>query len=383
MHRSWSLGAAMVFVTAGGALLADAPVSDATSPAVRAAIGELSSDSFKAREKAVQDLRAALAEQMRVMVASKEAGATATAIAALDYETGLSRWALETLKLSNEQRKAAVKFGMKSEVTAVLARAFSPNTEKRVEGIKALAKLEDDQATALLARLMEDPERKVYLAAMEAAGERKPTRELVDAVWNHAIGPNLLGMNPSIIMIMNANGNGGDAMDFSGFRQMNEQDCDKAAEMLIKFKSSRVTERLVAAAVAMENLHARSVPGTAPLMFNMSGPMRSFFRLLEAEKPREAFGPIYRIAIGPTGQVMNAQGQFYASSRTGYIAEFVKLIGEKPEDYKMKTGKVGPGVWSFLAPEDETNAVGKLRDWWEKHGSEYEGATTAPAEAEH
>ncbi|HEY4329690.1 MAG TPA: hypothetical protein VGN88_08130, partial [Phycisphaerae bacterium] len=112
------------------------------SPAVVAAMKELSADDFAVREKAVANLEIALGQEMRTLLELNDPEAQARIGQMLTFEQGLSAWAKDVMKMPADKQKEIVAFGMRPEVLPAVAMMYAPEAPMRLEGVKALRKMD-------------------------------------------------------------------------------------------------------------------------------------------------------------------------------------------------------------------------------------------------
>ena len=373
---AFCLGLAVV----SSAWAADPGADDALSPALREAIKGLSAEDYAAREKALKQVQQLLGKQLAALVSAEDPETQTRLAALLEFNDGLIRWSLDALKLPDEQRKVQLKWGLRPEVLPSLGLLFSAQSDKRIEGVKALGKLDDPETSAMIARLIDDPDRAVYIAAMDVAYDRKPTKEIVDALWNRAVesgfaiyraqtavaGANIVfrGRNMGVMY-----------SDNNAYRHM--QDNQIATEVLLNYKSPLVAEKLTA---LFERI-AHDLEAPQPDVMRNRGytaqtePMKNAYRLAEANGSKEIVPALYRIATirntmdRQAGQY-NAEKYFW-SSRTTALATIVRITEQTTEDYKLKKMVPVGGIWCTPTEADENAAVAKLKAWWQKNAANY------------
>jgi len=158
MTRIPSIGVlAVVFLLAGGVSARAADKSEVLSPVVKEALDGLSAEDYGVREKALQQLEVALGRQLQAMVSLDDPESQTRLSALLEFNEGLTHWAIDTLKLPDEQRKTQLKWGLAPEMVATVAKAYSSNADRRLEAAKELAKLEGEEPALLVAHLLNDP----------------------------------------------------------------------------------------------------------------------------------------------------------------------------------------------------------------------------------
>ncbi|MCL2649269.1 MAG: hypothetical protein FWD61_20105 [Phycisphaerales bacterium] len=343
---------------------------EALSPAVGQAIAELSSDNFQTRQAAVKKLQLAMGRQMRALIASDDPETQARLTSLLQFNDGLARWMLDVMKLPPDQRKSQLDFGLREDVLPAIAGIFSAETDKRVQGVKALGKFDAPEATAMLARLIDDTDRHVYIAAMEAVWDRKPTQAVVDALWQRAIDAGFTGYRSQPAPIA-ANpmfrGRVVAGSTISNRIYIMPQDAAIAGEVLAHLHSPLVGDKLDAFMGTLETLTKNN-----PWLFNNNTEyVKNMFRLVTEYKTPGSMRALYRLATTAAYQPMAGQvgnEKYYWSARTSPLAALIEATGQKPEDYRLKRIVVLGNVWAFPAEKDENDAIKKLRDWMSANG---------------
>src|SRR5437867_193508 len=116
--RMWFLSCVAGMAVTGAVASADVT---ALSPAVSAAIGQLSSEDYAQREKAVGELQRALGQELRALVEINDPEAQARMGEMLTFEEGLCAWAKDVLRLPKEKQKEAFDVGLRPEVLPYVA----------------------------------------------------------------------------------------------------------------------------------------------------------------------------------------------------------------------------------------------------------------------
>jgi len=364
----------------------------ALSPAMAAAIQELSAEDYAAREKAVADLQLALAQELRAMMQVNDPEAQARLGELLTFEEGLCEWAKDVSKLPADRQKAAFAFGIKPEVLPHLADLYAADTGARVDAVKALRKLPDPQVTDLLAKALDDPEQPVYIAAMEAVYDRPPTAAVAEALWSRAVAAQFATFRPQPDA-------GPDRITFLGkpIQPLNNsdntlylrtQDNSLATDVLAHLKPPQIPAKLKTLLDEVEAAYNRKAPNGQDnqdvwMYMPSQEAMRNATRLIAAYKPPELMPALYRVATGPAlqrsaGQI-NRQPYFW-SNRTWAIALVLEISGQTPADFNLRTMTQLQGLWSMPSEAEENAAIVKLRDWWGKEHDKYgAGPDTRPA----
>ncbi len=205
MGRSLLLTALVIIWTfAQHAATASAANVPELSPAFMAALQDLSSDRYQTRQKGNHEIQQFLAGQMAIMIQAvgPEKGNRVTKI--LRFNVEVSRWAKAVLSLPVAARARMFEWGLAAKHINTVAKAFSPHPSVRAAAAKAIAPWTGANADWLLLRLLSDSHRLVYLAAMDAVWNRKPTPAMVQVVWLKVIanGGQFIPYNPQGRFVM-------------------------------------------------------------------------------------------------------------------------------------------------------------------------------------
>jgi len=374
-----------------------APVASkdpALSPAVRAALHELSAEDFQAREVALSNLQVALGQEMRAMVDVNDPEAQARVNDLLTFEEGLCAWVKDVLTRPVDQQKAVLDFGLKPEVLPHVARLYAKETNVRVEAVKALRRNADPRVSDLLAKAIDDKEQQVYVPAMEAVYDRPPTEAVVDALWTRAVAAQFATFKPQVQAVP-------DRMTFLGKQiqvlnngdndlYLRQQDNALATDVLVHMKPPQILPRIRTLLQEVEVAYGRKNPNgngadeqNVWMYMPSQEAMRNAIRIAGALKPVDMVPQVYRIATGPalqksSGQ-LNRQQMYFWSNRTWAIALLLQLTDQSPADWNLRVLNQLQGMWSVPAEADEAAAIVKLRDWWAANHDKYgAGADTRP-----
>ena len=350
-----------------------AETSAALSPVMREALPGLSAEDYQTREQAQKQIQLALSQQLASLLANHDIEVETRTAALLEFNDGVTRWAIDTLKLPPEQRQAQIKWGLNPEVLPIVARIYSPTLNNRIEGIKQLPKYDDADVSFLLARLLNDSDRAVYLGAMEAVWDRKPTDAIVDALWYRAVENGFALPNSQPV------GHGGNMVFFRG-RPIGDniaasrrlQDDQIAVEVLIKLKAAQMRDRLKTFFEKADQEFAGD--NVSNLYLAVNAPMANAYRLAEAYKPKEIVPVLYRLAIGRGTNKVQSQlhdVRYYWTIHTAPLAALVTITEQNPEDYKLQKLEIVHGLWSVPTEADEAAAVEKIKNWWQKNAHTY------------
>ena len=355
------------------------------SPAIDTALHRLSSEDFSVREKALHDLELAMGKQTEAMLAPGDAESKARIAALLEFNEGLSRWILNTLKLPEEQHRRLLAFGLQPEMLPIVAKLASSTPSIRIEGLHELARVQDPTVSDLIAALLDDNDRGVYIAAMEIAWDRPATDAIVDRLWERAVEAGFSiytpQQNQQPDVLFHGQALGPTFFDNAAYRRM--QDSNIACDVLIHLNSPRVNLKLKAFFETVDR--ALSTPNARDNRIWMFGPnsapMKNVYALLRVYRSREAMPALFRLATGPLRQPFNGQinnARYFWSNRTQPFAVLLQLTDQRSEDYKLTQLTRPPGMWAFASQIDEDAAIKKLQTWWANNPQAYPAPETSP-----
>ena len=351
-------------VLASGTFAADAPAPVRVAPEFTAALKELTAPEFARREAAGSALEHLLAADLRLIIDADSTAARERVKEVIEFDEGLTRWALDLLKLPQDERKSLVAWGLDPANVPIVAKVYSSSAQVRLEGVRALANAKGDaEVSYLLATLLEEDNRDIHLAAMEVAWDRKPTEAVVEALWKRAISImwNTYFPRPEqqAARIIN---NGMFMAVENPYRRA--QDSEPAADTLIHFKSPLVQDKLRKLFQDME--HDAAGPNAPMAMASVfqTEPGKQLGRLLEAYKTPEALPTLTRLASQPVAyrQQQNINGKaFFMSNRTPAIAMLALHSGLDPAELKMSRVVYMGNAWTFATEKDEEAGLAKLQ----------------------
>jgi hypothetical protein len=323
-------------------------------------------------------------------------------------ERGLAGWTNQTMSEPLERRTKLLDWGLSKEKAMVLSRVYAQSNRVRLEGIRQLAKMPDESAECnwTLSRLINDRETPVRAAAMAAVWSRKPTQDVVNALWYRAVAGPLAresggGGGGGGMRIMPFDGDvmghmlkvdfpGSEPMQFGEEDEsMYHFDAQLAADVLIHLKSDLVADKVRAhvadRAKAGKNLALDSDPESTLVSH----------RLVEVYKVKEAIPLLAAEALGAQtdemGGDMNGR-PFIWSRRTMAIGTLLTLIGKDPGDFELMRmrnfGETRGWMWGTDMDQQEM-MQGNMSDgapvrafyaFWKDHHAEY-GVKTEPSNA--
>jgi hypothetical protein len=148
----------------------------------------VSTDASK-REAAVKQIQAGFGEHLRPYLAETSPESTDKLRALLEDQISVTHWARDVIKLDEKKRAAQIEWGLKPENFPLIAAAYSNSNTKQAAGLAALGKIAGDGPSFIIARFIPERNAPIYTAAIDAAWDRKPTDEIVDALWTAATRP--------------------------------------------------------------------------------------------------------------------------------------------------------------------------------------------------
>jgi hypothetical protein len=296
----------------------------------------------------------------------------------MEFNSALSRWAIDVMALPEKERDTLLAWGMKDENLPLIARAYARTDEVRGKAARELAKLQNPESEWLLAQLLIDPSREVALNALDAVYDRKPTPKIVNAVWERATfsAMNQIRQRQARQKTINVRGRMVSVYEDPG-AQSRAQDADVAVDVLIKYNDPQITERLDA--MFKEVSASLSNPNDYRWRFlspNYGDAGRVMSRLVDHYKPKEAVVFLVKVLAvesndGSDTTVNNEKMRY--SSRIDAIAMLAKMIGQEPDDYGIKKLANWGDRWLIKGgTAEEAAAVKKLQEWWKENRSKYE-----------
>ena len=391
MKRNFILTVAVASMLAALTVRAASP-ADATEPAsaltprMEAALRQLGSGSYAERQHAVAAIQQSMADQMRQMLAVDDPEARARLGGLLEFDDALVKWAMEALKLPVDERASQLAWGLKPDNFPIIAKIYSTNTQARAAGARELGKIPGPEASSLLARLIVDDQREVYLAAMEAVWDRPATPAVVDALWNRAVEAVQAYRDVGGVIPQTGLQFRGQPLSaiFAGnyFSLSRIQDNGLATDVLIQLNGPLVGRKVTDFLEQVEKGQGGAPPD--PQSTSYQQPLANVCRIVEAGKYREAVPLLVKLATTKTVKSVSItvnRTPLYYSNRTGALAVALKLLKEDPADYKIQRVS-GLAVWVTGSATEEDEAVGKLEELWNKHKNEYVGAVATQPDAQ-
>ena len=332
----------------------------ALSPTAEQALKNLSSEEFGKREQGVKELETCIGQQLKALLAVQDIEAQQRVITLLEFQECLTRWASDVVKLPPDKRGKMLDWGLKPDVMQAVAQSYSSSAEKRLNGIRALAALKDDGASWMLAQLILDPRKEICSAAMDAVRDRKPTDEIVAALWQRSIEAGIL------------------APPVHGKSVPRPPEADLATDTLVQLQAPQVHERLKKLIETLQKEPEKYAPASGVFMPYNPGAV-NFFRIVGAYKTPEALAFLTTLMDGQPlfgSEVPRFGVQAYVSNRTTPLLTLILAAGELPGDYGLS---MVAGLWyaPFCAASEkgETEAIAKFKKWQ----ADQKPAATKPA----
>ena len=341
-------------------------------------MARLSSQKYATRQAGSADIRQALASLVAGMMQAGGPERTARVDHLLEYQGDLTRWARSLLHLPLKKRMALLHWGLGPRMLPLVAGAYSHNLQRRAEVAHPLAKIPGSYTDWLLERLLRDSHRLVYITAMDAVWNRKPTPAMVKTLWRRAV---LMGMSPYVqpnrkyTAIFR-----GQRIIIQHFDQtywMQVQDGTLAARELAHWKSPQLSV-LVCRYLAQV---CRAPQMQSVLSQPTAVQSKNFTKLAEGLK-RSAVGP-YLLYLLKRPMLNNMNFNFnnmlaHLSNRTLPLFLLVKMAGLSLASYHFY--KVIPfgGVWGVGTIAQENQGIKKITAWYAKHGIKPVNLTNTP-----
>jgi hypothetical protein len=364
-----------------GAAIGAGPAADSASPAAQPRLGystedfqqalvDLSSDQYETRQKAQLEIQRILGAQFAAMinaVGSEQPEQQARLQTLLTINANLSRWAMAVLQLPPDKREATFQWGLRPEVLPLAAGAFSPDPMQRASVVSGIAKLSDPNSNWLLETLLGDPERVVYLTAMDAVWDRKPTDQMVRILWQKAVGNGVFSP-PQIIP---------NFVDFRGQRIQIQQfiyywdmvsDGGYAEQVLEHWNPPLLSSLLV------DFTHHMADHRIVASNF-FAGPgmilARNYAALLSLCKPHGAVPYLLSLVGSPINNSVNLQFNGKAvhwDDQTIIVYLLVVLSNQDPEKFHFYKSPLYGGTWLVETQAQEAAAIKAISDWWKQQG---------------
>ncbi|HMD55450.1 MAG TPA: hypothetical protein VKJ65_12955, partial [Phycisphaerae bacterium] len=334
------------------------------------ALSDLSSDRYETRQKAQQELQQAMGEQFAAMV-----GAAGTALPEqqtrlqelLTMNANLSRWAMAVLTLPPQQREAMFEWGLEPAILPLASGAFSPDPMMRASVVHAIGKLSDSNSDWLLETLLKDPERVVYLSAMDAVWDRKPTDQMVHILWEKAVGNGTFSPPAVAPIYVDFRDQKIQIQEFVYYWDM-VSDGGYAEQVLEHWNPPLLSSLLVDF-----THHLANHPSIASNFFAGPGMIlaRNYAQLLSLTKPPDVAEYLLNLVGTPVNNAVNLQFNGRAvhwDDHTIILYLLVMLSGQDPGKYHFYRSPLYGGTWLVETQAQEDADIKAICAWWLQHG---------------
>ena len=337
------------------------------------ALNDLASQRYAQRQAASQAVERALAKQMQDMLNAAGPERQARIRKLLDFNIYLSRWAKAIMHMPPSQQQAMLQWGLQPNVLRWVGRAFSSKPADRAAATHPLANIPGPQSDWILEKLLADSHRQVYLNAMSAIWDRKPTAEMVRTLWLRAVllGITPMPMNTGPVAVVNFRGQRITLQPMVNF-WMQIQDGPLAARELVHWHPKLLATLIVSylKKIALEKPgFNQAMPNVLATPSNLQA--RSFQQLFLLYKPKEAVPYLLRLvhqnAYQNVNFSFNNKPQHW-SNRTEPLYLLTIMAGWKPAQCNLHIGTLYGGIWITSTLKQEDDAIKKITAWFKAHG---------------
>jgi hypothetical protein len=215
---------------------------------------------------------------------------------------------------------------------------------------------------------------------MEAVWDRKPTDEVIDALWLRSV--DILIQAARQRSVGNAAVGNADAMLKARIAAAAVQidyrrtyDNDAATEVLLHLKSPRGAERLDKTIAQLQKDAADAAEKKVNIVatpYNEGA--RNLNRLIDLYRTPLAVDYLLKnldSEIGTRQQFNINNKQIFVSNRTSALATLILISGQKPEDFKLgPANNIWYSQWAAGSEADESAAIEKIKKWYAEHKDE-------------
>jgi hypothetical protein len=278
--------------------------------------------------------------QYRALRATRNTEAGNRVAALLEFQQGLLNYVLAANDAPEAVREKLLTYGLSDTGSLLCGRAFHRDPQVRATAAQELGEMTGWEVEWILGRLLQDNEREVVLATIEACWNRKPTKELVDTLWDKGVEARIemqMGSYDSNRTVMfrgvriNLNDNG-------YRRQQRAADAEQALALLISWDSPVVKERLELMLKTLAEMAPEQRQNRVRYLIttNYGGDLaKSFLRLTEAYKPKG----MIELIISELANINSNDGstsenngtKFYYGSRVDLVAAYAEATDQDPE----------------------------------------------------
>ena len=371
------------------------------SPEMIDALKALSAEDYKTRQEAltklqqmmgkhfqqmvlVQELmlkvQANLADQLKQMTLTPETDGQSKVASLMEFNNALSHWAIDVMALPDGKRQAMLNWGLTADHLPLIAKAYNRKEGVRASVAKDLGKIDGDEASWILCQLLNDSDREVSLLTLDALWDRSSTPDIVDALWNRATGAataQFRQRQPRVRMI-NVRGRMIQVYDQDYNYNSRIQDADVAVDLLVKYKSPVIVEKLDALFTEMNTTLANNPQDYRwrILSPNYGEGGKAMSRLVETYKPKTVVPFLMKAVQNPSQDgydttVGNNEKARY-STRIDAAAVLLRVVGQDPEDYEIRKFANYGDRWMIKGGVAEENEmVKKIQTWWRANAKDY------------
>ena len=328
----------------------------------------LSSQKYSTRQAGSAAIRQAMASLVARMMEAGGPERVARVDHLLEYEGDLTRWARSLLHLPTHKRMALLRWGLGRKLLPLVAGAYSHNPQRRADVAHPLAKIPGPYTDWLLERLLKDSHRLVYITAMDAVWNRKPTTAMVKTLWSRAV---LMGMSPYFQQSRQYTAIfRGQRIMIQIFNQnywMELQDGPLAAQELAHWKPQQLS-----GLVRQYLTEVCRNPQMQSVLTQPNGLQAKDFAMLAQGLKRSVVAP-YLLYLVKRPMTINMNFNFnntmaHLSNRTLPLLVLVKMAGLSPASYHFYKVMPFGGAWGLGTIAQENKGIKKITAWYAKHG---------------
>ncbi|HTV47386.1 MAG TPA: hypothetical protein VMG59_02975 [Phycisphaerae bacterium] len=364
----------LISATAG---LGDTSATPDTQPSLekatadmQQALRDLSSDRYETRKNAQLELQQALGEQFAAIISATNAQGPELETrldSLLTMNADLSRWAMAVLKLPPQERQAVFNWGLTPQVLPLVSGAFSPDPMTRASVARPIGRLSGPNGDWLLETLLNDPQRVVYLSAMDAAWDHKPTEEMVRTMWQKAVGSGEFSPPQLAPIYVNFRDQKIQIQQFIYYWDT-VSDGGYAAQVLEHWDPPLLSPLLV-----NFTRHLSDNPSVASNFFAGPGMIlaRNYADLLSLAKPLDAAPPLLSLVGTPVNNSVNLQfngKSVHWDDHTIILYLLIVLANQDPAKFHFYRSPLYGGTWLVETQAQEEADIKAICAWWMQHG---------------
>ena len=396
----------------------DRQLSDPSQQARQSAMIEISraltqeENSTATIPQLVDQIRTNICAQLATLLRQTDPEVQARVTTLLAFREGLSNFSAAALQVPAPQRQALLDWGFSSGKDGgvqIVGLAFAGNSQDRIQAAQLLGDADGPAADWVLAQLIRDEDREVSLNAMDAAWDRDPAPEIINALWDKSVifafeqngyreesqarksfGPQNNGPQNNVPRVIKVGDRNVQVFDNDLRLGCCVADNDVATDLLIDFQSPLVQEKIESLFQQVIDMKFTSAnnsaaqfrlylisPNYPPVGSNMQ-------RLMEAYKPRNVVNLLADMILSPARDGWDNQFNNQAlrfSTRIDAMGLLCRLVDLDKDEFKLVKRQEYGNRWGLAGKaEEEEAAVKKIKTWWQEHKSEFEkSSATAPA----